>query len=65
MPSSVVRHFYYDAERRCLQIQYVSGNVYEYFDVPEKVYEEMKKSGSKGAFLNKEIKGKYAFSRVK
>lgn len=65
MPSSVVRYFCYDAERRRLQIQYVSGNVYEYFDVPERVYEEMKNSGSKGAFLNKEIKGKYEFSRVR
>jgi len=65
MPSSVVRHFSYDAERRRLQIKYVSGNVYEYFDVPETVYAEMLKSGSKGEFLNKEIKGKYEFSRVR
>jgi len=65
MPSSVVRHFSYNAGKQRLLIEYVSGNVYEYFEVPERVYENMKKAGSKGAFLNNEIKGKYEFARVR
>jgi hypothetical protein len=65
MPSSVVRHFSYDAERRVLRIEYVSGNIYDYLGVPEKVFDEMKEAGSKGTFLNNVIKVKYAFKRVR
>ena len=33
-------------------------------DVPADVYEAMKISGSKGIFLNTQIKGKYEFEKV-
>lgn len=55
----------YDAEHRVLRIGYVSGNSYDYLDVPANVYEAMKAAGSKGKFLNEKIKGKYGFERVK
>lgn len=64
MPSTVVATMRYDAASRVLRIVYVSGNVYDYKDVPAEVYEAMKTSGSKGIFLNKEIKGKYKFEKV-
>jgi hypothetical protein len=65
MPSSVIRQYSYDAPHQCLRIVYVSGNVYEYFDVPAEVYEKMKASTSKGEFLNRHIKGRFSFERVK
>jgi hypothetical protein len=64
MPSSVVRYFSYDAEARRLRVHFVSGNVYDYLEVPLKVFEAMKKSGSKGTFLNIRIKGKYEFEQI-
>ena len=65
MPSSVVASFRYNAETHVLRIYFVSVAVYDYKDVPEEVYMAMKKSGSKGFFLNKEIKEKYSFDRIK
>jgi hypothetical protein len=65
MPSSVVRNISYEVSARRLRIVYVSGNAYDYFDVPEKVYEAMKLANSKGEFLNRQIKGHYGFVRVK
>ncbi|MBS1665259.1 MAG: KTSC domain-containing protein [Bacteroidetes bacterium] len=65
MPSSVVLHMSYDADLRRLRIVYVSGNVYDYLDVPPSVYDAMKTSGSKGTFLNTKIKGQYKFQKVK
>ena len=56
MPSTVISKFFYDAENRMLKIAFVSGIVYEYKNVPEKVYEEMKASGAKGIYLNQYIK---------
>jgi len=65
MPSSVVRYFSYNPENRRLRVHFVSGNVYDYLDVPFKVYEAMKTSGSKGMFLNSWIKGKYEFEQIR
>jgi hypothetical protein len=65
MPSSVVANFKYDPARSILRVFFVSGSVYDYFRVPEAVYEEMKRSGSKGTFLNLQIKGAYRYKKVK
>ena len=65
MPSSVVRHMSYDAERQRLRIVYVSGNTYDYFPVPKTVFQAMQIADSKGEFLNRQIKGRYEFERVK
>jgi len=65
MPSSVVAAMHYDAGKEVLRVIFVSGMIYDYKDVPEKVYKEMKTSTSKGTFLNTKIKGKYEFEIVK
>jgi len=65
MPSSVVAALHYYPERKVLRVIYVSGIAYDYKDVPETVYKAMKSSGSKGIYLNKNIKGKYEFEKVK
>ena len=64
MPSTVVTHMQYFPDKEVLRITFVSGLVYDYLDVPEKVYRAMKSSGSKGIYLNKYIKGAYNFKLV-
>jgi hypothetical protein len=64
MPSSVVAHIRYDPDTATLRIVYVSGMVYDYKNVPGKVYEAMKNALSKGKYLNRYIKGKYDFEKV-
>ena len=65
MPSSVVAAIRYDVNTSTLRVIYVSGSVYDYKDVPEKVYKEMKEASSKGEFLNKHIKPTYEFEKIK
>ena len=65
MPSSVVAAMKYDVPSSTLRVIYVSGSVYDYKKVPEKVYNEMKKASSKGEFLNKEIKPNYEYEKVR
>ena len=65
MPSSVVSAIKYDESKAILTIIFVSGMVYEYKNVPEEIYLEMKNSGSKGTYLNKNIKGNYLFEKIK
>ena len=65
MPSSVVARFEYDEEKATLRVFFVSGSIYDYLKVPKVVYEEMKRSGSKGVFLNLRIKGNYRYRKIK
>ena len=65
MPSSVVAAIRYDVKASTLRVVYVSGAVYDYKKVPEKIYNEMKVASSKGEFLNKNIKPNYEFEKIK
>ena len=65
MPSSVIRSYQYDPDLQRLRITYISGAVYDYTGVPADVYTAMKAFQSKGTFLNRQIKGRYPFKRVK
>ena len=64
MPSTVIRSIEYNAANAVLTIVFVTGSVYDYFDVPQEVYEQFKSFREKGVFYNEQIKGKYRFARV-
>lgn len=65
MPSSVVAAMYYNPASSTLRIIFISGMVYDYLNVPEKIYKAMKSAASKGNYLNSHIKGKYPFKKIK
>ena len=65
MPSSVVADIKFDAGTSTLRVIYISGSVYDYKNVPEEIYNEMKKAFSKGEYLNKHIKPNYEFEKIK
>ena len=64
MPSSVVSAIHYYPDKATLRVVFVSGMVYDYENVPEKVYKKMKAATSKGTFLNHQIKGNYDYKKV-
>ena len=64
MPSSVISAMHYYPDKKLLKVTYVSGSVYDYKNVPEKIYAAMKNAKSKGTFLNKRIKGRYEFDKI-
>jgi KTSC domain-containing protein len=64
MPSSVIRSFKYDAERRALVVTFVSGKIYLYADVPQNVFDAMRTSKSKGQFFNAHIRDHYDFAEI-
>jgi hypothetical protein len=64
MPSTVVASFTYDPGKRILRVSFVSGLIYDYQKVPHEVYEEMKRSFSKGTYLNQHIKGNYDYKKI-
>ena len=64
MPSTVIESFYYDQGSQTLRVNFLSGNVYDYHKVPEKVFLKMKGYKSKGTFLNRFVKGNYEYTKV-
>ena len=64
MPSAVIAAYDYDTGSETLTVRYHSGKVYRYLKMPEKIYREMRATMAKGIFLNRHIKGKYAFEEV-
>ena len=47
-----------------MEIEFTNGRVYQYFDVPERVYGDLINSSSAGQYFQREIRGVYRFSRV-
>ena len=64
MPSSVIRDFDYDEERRVLEITFVSRKVYRYSDVPPELFQEFEMARSKGEFFNRHIRHCFDYSEV-
>jgi len=62
--SSNIAAIGYDEDSQTLQVEFNNGSNYQYFDVPERVFSELRNAGSVGAYLASNIKGIYRFSRV-
>jgi ATP-dependent DNA helicase RecG len=53
----------YDKETHILEIEFHHGAIFQYVDVPEKVYEELMNSPSQGAYFMNEIRDKFEFQK--
>lgn len=63
--SSNVAAVGYDPNRRILEIEFLSGSIYHYRNVPQQVHQDLMAAESKGRFLNSIIKGQYPSNLVK
>ena len=62
--SSTVRAIGYDPQSQTLEVEFLSGAVYQYYGVPDHMHEQMMEAPSKGRFLNMYIRDNYPYSRV-
>lgn len=62
--SSNVAAVGFDEDSSTLQIEFLNGAVYQYFDVPEGLFIGLRDADSVGKFLNDNIKGTYRYSKV-
>ncbi|EGR5121793.1 KTSC domain-containing protein [Vibrio cholerae] len=53
----------YDADSMTLEVEFNNG-IYQYYDVPEYIYEELMSATSAGSYLHQNIKGSFRFSRI-
>ena len=62
--STSVRSVGYSMSSRTLEIEYVNGSVYQYFDVPQPTYAGLLAAPSIGNFVNTQIKPYYEVAEV-
>ncbi|MFH0708879.1 MAG: KTSC domain-containing protein [Pseudomonadota bacterium] len=62
--SSNIQAIGYDAESSTLQVEFKNGGTYQYFDVPERIFNELEHAASVGGYLASAIKGTYRYSKV-
>ena len=63
--SRAIRTMAYDYKKHILQIQWQSGDVYNYYDVPELIWIALKNASSKGRYVYYNIRTSYRYTRVK
>lgn len=61
--SSAIDFVRYDLPRRVLEVGFREGRTYAYVGVPPRAYAALLAAPSKGAFVNRRIKGRYPFTR--
>jgi hypothetical protein len=54
----------YDANQATLEIEFRTGDVYEYFQVPREVFQALLDAPSKGRFFHAEIDPVYRFAQI-
>ena len=62
--SSNISRFAFDGNNMVLTVEFKNGGTYQYFDVPEGAFEQMRTAESKGRFLAQNIKGTYRYARL-
>ncbi|KKU58554.1 MAG: hypothetical protein UX81_C0021G0007 [Parcubacteria group bacterium GW2011_GWA2_47_12] len=63
--SSNIQSIGYDTQSATLEVEFTSGDVYQYYDVPEHLYGEFMRASSLGGFLNDNIvKYHYRYRKV-
>jgi hypothetical protein len=54
----------YNQKACVLEVEFQSGSVYRYRDVPRNAYEALMRAESKGRYFSRQIRGRYEFRRV-
>lgn len=61
--SSNVKAVAHETQTGTMYVEFTSGAIYQYFDVPERVFEDFLQSSSKGTYFNTLIKNRYRYER--
>ncbi|MEA2600901.1 MAG: hypothetical protein QOF89_1893 [Acidobacteriota bacterium] len=61
--SSAISSVGYDERKSMLEVEFRSGAVYDYLEVPPKVWQALLKAPSKGRFVSRRIRDRFPFIR--
>ena len=55
----------YDDKRNMLQVEFIAGGIYQYDQVPQKIYQDFLNAPSYGQYFESQIKGHYIHRKVR
>lgn len=55
----------YDSETKILTIEFNDGGLYEYYDVPQNVFDGLMSDSSKGSFFHRFIRDTYRTVKIR
>jgi KTSC domain len=62
--SSNIAALRYNEADQVMEVTFHNGGVYQYFDVPQHVWQGMLDASSKGSYLHANVKGAFRYARV-
>lgn len=62
--STNIRSIGYDKLTATLEVEFTSGDIYQYFNVPECLYQQFLQASSHGQFLNDYIRYQYRYQKA-
>ncbi len=62
--SVILRSVGYDAGTKVLEIEFQNGLVYQFLEVPPKVYRDLMNSGTMGKYFSEKIRPKFQTKQV-
>lgn len=62
--SSSIAEIGYDSNTATLEIMFSDGRVYQYFEVPQAIYEDLMNAPSIGRYFHVHIRGNFRFARI-
>jgi len=63
--SSDIKSVGYDIPSSLLEIEFHSGGVYQYSNVPEHIYSALMSASSKGKYFHQNIRDKYKTTKIR
>lgn len=62
--SSNIASIGYDEAVQTLEVEFLNGSIYQYYNVPMNMFQQLMQDSSKGRFLNTYIKNAYPFTKI-
>ena len=62
--SSKIKAVYFDAQAMILKIEFLRDGLFEYYGVPERIFNELLEADSPGLFFKRFIKDKFRYVKV-
>ncbi|ELY75822.1 KTSC domain-containing protein [Natrinema gari] len=63
--SSNLKSVGYDQSSNTLEIEFHGGRVYQYYNVPKRIYQGLMAASSHGRYHHRRIKDSYRYSRIR
>lgn len=62
--SSHLQSYDYDPETQTLTVEFVNGAIYQYANVPQTEYWNLRQNGGSGGYFHTKIRNSYPFQKI-